>query len=307
MRGIVLAGGAGTRLHPITLAISKQLTPVYDKPLIYYPISVLMLAGIRDLLVVSTPADLQHFRRLLGDGSQWGVRFSFAEQPVPAGIAQAFLIAEEFIAGERCALVLGDNIFYGHGLGQHLESAKRAEGATVFAYQVADPERFGVVTFDHRGSAIALDEKPRSPVSNWAVTGLYFYDADVVALAGSLKPSARGELEITDLNKLYLQQGRLNVERMGRGFAWLDTGTPDSLLEAAEYVRTLEKRQGLKIACLEEVAYRMGFIDRHALAELARGLARSSYGDYLARLVRESDEKSSFFEAPFGSRDGDGR
>ncbi len=295
MRGIVLAGGAGTRLHPITLATSKQLLPVYDKPLIYYPISALMLAGIRDFLIITTPADRGQFSALLGDGSKWGLRFSYAEQASPAGIAQAFLIGKDFIGDERCALVLGDNIFYGHGLGDHLESARRADGASVFAYQVADPERFGVVTFDERERPISIEEKPRSPASNWAVTGLYFYDADVVQLASALKPSARGELEITDLNRAYLEQGRLRVERLGRGFAWLDTGTPDSLLEASEYVRTLEKRQGLKIACLEEVAFRMGFIDRRRLLDLACGLSKSSYGEYLIRLVRECDDRNSGF------------
>lgn len=290
MKGIVLAGGTGSRLYPVTLAISKQLAPIYDKPLVYYPISTLMLAGIRDILLISTPEDSPHFQRLLGDGSAWGVKFSFAVQPKPNGIAHAFLIGESFIAGEPTALVLGDNIFYGHGLVEQLQaSAARAGGATVFAYQVADPERFGVVAFDSDGRALSLEEKPEQPKSNWAVTGLYFYDRTVTDRTRTLKPSARGELEITDLNKLYLATGDLSVERMGRGIAWLDTGTPDSLLEAAEYVRTLEKRQGLKIACPEEIAFRMGFIDRSHLAVLGERLGKSSYGEYLARIAHENE------------------
>ena len=289
MRGIVLAGGLGTRLHPVTLAVSKQLAPVYDKPLLYYPISTLMLAGIRDILVVSTPHDLPNFERLLGSGEAWGVKFSYAPQPTPAGIAQAFLIGERFLAGEPAALILGDNIFYGSGLTERLaRTVARENAATVFAYQVVDPERFGVITFDDKDRATSIDEKPVRPASNWAVTGLYFYGSDVVSMARSLKPSARGELEITDLNRLYLEAGRLSVERLGRGFAWLDTGTPDSLLEASEFVRSLEKRQGLKVACPEEVAFHQGFIDRLQLRRLAGQLAKSPYGEYLLKIADDA-------------------
>lgn len=288
MKGIVLAGGTGSRLHPMTLAISKQMAPVYDKPLVYYPICTLLLAGIRDILIITTPSDLPQFKLLLGDGDKWGVKFTYAAQATPAGIAQAFLIGEEFIDGEPTSLVLGDNIFYGHGMVEQLERAARLrEGAIVFGYKVADPERFGVVEFDAEGRAVSLEEKPKVPKSNWAVTGLYFYGGDVVDMAKNLKPSARNELEITDLNKLYLAQDRLSVERMGRGFAWLDTGTPDSLLEAAEFVRSLEKRQGLKISCPEEVAYRRGLIDRDQLMALGKDLSKSTYGEYLMRVADE--------------------
>ena len=285
MKGIVLAGGSGTRLHPITLGVSKQLLPVYDKPMIYYPISVLMLAGIKDILLISTPQDLPQYRNLLGDGSQFGVNFSFAEQPSPDGLAQAFLIGEEFIGDDPVCLILGDNIFHGQHFGEQLQNAaKRCSGATVFGYWVKDPERFGVIDFDSDGRALSIEEKPKS---SYAVTGLYFYDNDVIEIAKAVKPSPRGELEITDVNNAYLQRGDLQVERFGRGFAWLDTGTHDSLLEASQYVQTIEHRQGLKVACLEEIAYENGWIDREQLLERARYFGKTGYGQYLAKLAGE--------------------
>jgi glucose-1-phosphate thymidylyltransferase len=286
LKGIVLAGGSGTRLYPITQGVSKQLLPVYDKPMIYYPLSTLMLAGIRDILVITTPIDRCQFERLLGDGSQWGIRLSYAEQPKPAGLAQAFIIGVDFIGHDRVAMVLGDNIFFGHGLPELLaNAASRQQGATVFAYHVRDPERYGVVTFDENDRPVSIEEKPTHPSSNWAVTGLYFFDNNVVRHASEVRPSARGELEVTDLQMRYLSAGTLHVERMGRGFAWLDTGTFESLIHAASFVQTLETRQGMKVACLEEIAFRRGFINREQLINLAKPLEKSGYGSYLIDLV----------------------
>ncbi|MEC7972744.1 MAG: glucose-1-phosphate thymidylyltransferase RfbA [Pseudomonadota bacterium] len=288
MKGIILAGGSGTRLYPLTISVSKQMLPIYDKPMIYYPLSILMLAGIREILIITTPEDQSAFRTLLGDGQKWGLSLSYAVQPKPEGLAQAFIIGKNFIGSDNCCLILGDNIFYGHGLSEILiESSTLKDGATVFGYYVNDPERYGVVAFDESGLAKSIVEKPSKPESNWAVTGLYFYDNEVISIAESIKPSDRGELEITDVNRVYLEHNSLKVQQLGRGFTWLDTGTHESLLQASEFVRTVEDRQGLKIACLEEIAFKRGFIDAAKVSELAEPLLKSGYGQYLMALINQ--------------------